>query len=347
MKKIAIIGHFGGKKEFLDGQTIKTKILYNELKNATDWKIQKIDTYLKQKNPICLFLTTLYALLLRKDVIVLLSGNGMKSFFPMLSFFARHWKVRIYHDVIGGKLDNYVKAYKKFGKYLLSFKVNWVETKELEKDLLNVGISNCETIPNFKRLNVVDNDELLVKYEKPFAFCMFSRVMREKGVEIAIDAIEKINKDANETVCTLDIYGAVDERYLDAFNKVLNSASEAIRYCGVVPYSESVDTIKGYYGLAFPTFWDGEGFPGTIIDAYSAGVPVIASDWNSNAEIVKNLKTGILYPNESDKTFLDAIKHYISMSSDEIYKLKLNCVEAAADYQPDKHIKKIIETMTQ
>lgn len=35
--KIAIIGHFGGNEERLDGQTIKTKILYDELKSATEW----------------------------------------------------------------------------------------------------------------------------------------------------------------------------------------------------------------------------------------------------------------------------------------------------------------------
>ena len=41
-KKISIIGHFGGNENILDGQTIKTKILYDELKNATDWKIKKV-----------------------------------------------------------------------------------------------------------------------------------------------------------------------------------------------------------------------------------------------------------------------------------------------------------------
>ena len=32
-KKIAIIGHFGGNENILDGQTIKTKILYDELRS--------------------------------------------------------------------------------------------------------------------------------------------------------------------------------------------------------------------------------------------------------------------------------------------------------------------------
>ena len=51
-KKISIIGHFGGNENILDGQTIKTKILYDELKNATDWKIKKVDTYYKRKKSL-------------------------------------------------------------------------------------------------------------------------------------------------------------------------------------------------------------------------------------------------------------------------------------------------------
>ena len=39
--KLGIIGHFGGNKKFLDGQTVKTKILYEELEKKTNWKIKK------------------------------------------------------------------------------------------------------------------------------------------------------------------------------------------------------------------------------------------------------------------------------------------------------------------
>ena len=51
-KKIAILGHFGGNEDFLDGQTVKTKILYEELTKETDWDIQKLDAYWKRKRPI-------------------------------------------------------------------------------------------------------------------------------------------------------------------------------------------------------------------------------------------------------------------------------------------------------
>ena len=88
-RKIAIIGHFGGKENFSDGQTIKTKILYEELAKATEWKIKKVDTYYKRKNPIKLLFQTLAAGLTCKDIVVLLSGNGMRVFFPILYAFTK------------------------------------------------------------------------------------------------------------------------------------------------------------------------------------------------------------------------------------------------------------------
>ena len=42
-------------------------------------------------------------------------------------------------------------------------------------------------------------------------------LMKEKGIETAIEAIESINKESNRMICTLDIYGRIDEGYKDRF----------------------------------------------------------------------------------------------------------------------------------
>ncbi|WP_019679566.1 glycosyltransferase family 4 protein [Ruminococcus flavefaciens] len=343
-KKIAILGHFGGDQDFLDGQTVKTKILYNELKEKTDWDIQKIDTYWKRKNPIKLLFCTLSALIAKKDVIVLLSINGMKLFFPILSFFAKIWNVRIYHDVIGGSLDKYVEQYPKFKKYLNSFTVNWVETEILKNGLKNNGVLNCKVIPNFKKLNILSEEELPDRFDPPFRFCTFSRVMKEKGIETAIKAIEEINREKGYEFCTLDIYGAVDNAYKKRFNAITAKTGKAISYCGLVPYDKSVDVLKDYYALLFPTYWKGEGFPGTIVDAFSAGLPVVASDWNSNKEIISHCINGLLYPNVKIASLKDGIKNLID-NTDMVMKMKLNCIRDAKKYQPDSYVNYIVSVL--
>lgn len=338
-KKIAIIGHFGGNENILDGQTIKTKILYDELVNATSWKIRKVDTYYKSKRPIKLLLDTVITLLSTKDIIILLSGNGMRVYFPLLNAFSRVFKTRVYHDAIGGNLDTYVKRFPKFREYLRSFKVNWVETQSLRKKLGQQGISNCEVIPNFKRLDIAKISE--EDFTAPFRFCIFSRVMKEKGIETAIEAIEEINSKYAREICQLDIFGRVDDGYKARFDELLKKSTNAIKYKGMISYDKSVEAISGYYALLFPTFWRGEGFPGTIVDAFSAGLPVIATDWNCNSEIVINGMNGILYPNNEIKNLKDAIEWMIS-NKDQMFKLKKNCIETAKKYQPDEYVKTIV-----
>ena len=46
MKRIGIVGHFGGDKVFLDGQTVKTKNVYRALcESFSVDDIYKLDTY--------------------------------------------------------------------------------------------------------------------------------------------------------------------------------------------------------------------------------------------------------------------------------------------------------------
>ena len=110
----------------------------------------------------------------------------------------------------------------------------------------------------------------------------------------------------------------------------------------MVPYDKSDEVIKDYFALLFPTFWKGEGFPGTIVDAFSAGLPVIASDWNYNSEIVKNKINGILYPNDEMDDLYQAMKWMID-NNNIITSMKKNCIETACRYQPDEYICKIVK----
>lgn len=336
--KVAIIGHFGGNEKFLDGQTVKTKTLYDELSANTNWSIKKVDTYYKTKNPVKLLIQTVSALISTKNIIVLLSGNGMKFYFPLLNFAGKVFKTRVYHDVIGGNLDSYIKQNSKFAEYLNGFKVNWVETEQLKKRIEKYGVKNCEVIPNFKHLNILSESEICMEENKPFKFCTFSRVMKEKGIEDAIAAIVKINSEAGKTVCTLDIYGQIDSGYKERFTEVMNDAASYIRYKGIIPFDKSVEAIKMYYALLFPTYWYGEGFPGTIVDAYSAGLPVIATDWNCNSELIENNITGILYPREEKDGLKSSIEKFMSYDSLTRAEMKKNCLSMANEYMPKKWI---------
>ena len=104
-RKVGIIGSIC---DSLDGQTIKTKILYSELKKATDWKFYIANTQYKSTNPLKLFYQTIKMLFTCKDIFILVSQNGAKFYFPLLYLSTKILKTRVYHDVIGGSPEDYV-----------------------------------------------------------------------------------------------------------------------------------------------------------------------------------------------------------------------------------------------
>lgn len=344
MKNVTIIGHFGGDEIFTDGQTVKTQNLYKELVKQPGWKITKVDTYYNNRNTLKLVIDTIKGIFKSKDIIALVSGNGMKVYFPLLYLCHKLFNKRIYHDVIGGNLPEYVAKYPKYQKYLNGFKMNWVETEKLKKELKECGINNVEVIPNFRRLKPVKCRELNACYSEPYRFCTFSRVTKEKGIEDAIAGIENINRKFEKQICTLDIYGCVDSAYKTSFDKILEKSTDAIKYKGVINSNKSIDTLKKYYCVLFPTHWIGEGSAGTICESFIAGVPVIATDWRFNSEMISDGYNGIIYPGKRATTLESAILWVIDHNG-QMIDIKKNCLESAEYYLPQKHIKNIVETL--
>ena len=124
--------------------------------------------------------------------------------------------------------------------------------------------------------------------------------MAEKGIEDAIEAVITINEERKSVVYKLDIYGEISPEYKERFEMLRREFPPYIKYKGLVPYDRSVEILKNYFVLLFPTkLYYSEGVPGTIIDAYASGVPVIAAKWESFADVVDDGRTGIGY--DADK----------------------------------------------
>ena len=325
-KKVGIIGHFAHGKDFFDGQTIKTRTLVQALQKELDKsEICMTDTYGGLRNIFKIFFNTFKMLYKCKNIIMLPAHNGLKFFVPLLYFGNLFFKRKLHYSVIGGWLPEFVKEHKVIKKLLQKFDCIYVETNAMKIALESVGFSNLYVVPNFKNIEILSEDELVYNHSKPFKFCTFSRVMKEKGMEDAIDAVKAINTKASETVCILDIYGKIDADYEMRFAKLQADFPGYIRYCGCVDANESVNVLKNYYALLFPTHFKTEGIPGTIIDALCSGVPTIAKEWNSADEVVISGETGVVYPSECHSTLSEALEFFIR-NENVIYVMKQNCL---------------------
>lgn len=91
MYKISICGHFGGNKEFNDGQTIKTKTIFNELyKKFGENNIGKIDTYNWKKNPLKLLVNCFKYMKNSDNVIILPATKRYKSIWTFICNFIKN-----------------------------------------------------------------------------------------------------------------------------------------------------------------------------------------------------------------------------------------------------------------
>lgn len=345
MKKICIIGHFGFGKVLLNGQTIKTKIVTEE-----------IEKHFGSDNVACLDLAggfkKIPELLIKVpkelnkcDAFIMFPvENGLRFLTPLLCFWNLFFKKRLHYVVIGGWLAKFISDKKLMKNGLKRFNGIYVETNTMKTALEMQGFKNIFVMPNCKKLNVLSKGELCYPDEAPYKLCTFSRVMKEKGIETAVNAVKQVNDQLGYTAYSLDIYGQIDSGQTEWFEKLKNSFTDYINYCGCVDADKSVEVLQNYFALLFPTHFFTEGIPGTIIDAYAAGIPVISAKWESYFDLVDDGVTGIGYDFDDEEQFgqtlIDA-----AQNPRIILDLKENCIEKANDYIPDKAIEIVIKNL--
>ncbi len=335
MVAVSVIGLFCTDHGVADGQSIKTNILADELERVLGKdEIQRVNTYNWKKNPLRLLCQSIRAVRSSKNVIFLTDEGGIKVFPWLLPIANFAGKCSIHYVVVGGWLPESLRT-RKFRTWLLK-KLDgiYVEANTMKKALELYGLPNVTILPNCKRLEVLGEDDLVFNNCEPYQVCTFSRVMKEKGIEEAVEAVKAVNILSGRTVYKLDIYGQVDPRQIEWFERLKATFPEYIKYCGVVPYDRSVDVLKNYFALLFPTYFLGEGFAGTLIDAFSAGVPVIASKWRYNEEFVFDGINGAIVPPQNVETLTGKLKEISGVPHDWNMQKK-NCISQARQYTPE------------
>ena len=341
--KVAVLGHFGEGANLLNGQTVKTKIITDELKNQLGQdQVLKIDTHggwkILLKSPFQVF----RALKSCKNVLIFPAHNGLRVYAPLLVF-ARHFfrNRKLHYIVIGGWLPDFLKSRNKLSRCLRFFDGIYVETNTMKKALQGQGFDNIFVMPNCKKLTVLSENEMVYPEGVPYKLCTFSRVMKEKGIEDAVNAVVSVNDKLGYQAYSLDIYGQIDSAQTQWFENLKGKFPNYVHYCGCVDANKSVGVLQNYFALLFPTHFYTEGIPGTIIDAYAAGIPVISAKWESFSDVVDDGITGIGYEfdnvDQLESRLLEIVK-----KPDELLSMKGNCIHKAKHYIP----KSVIRTMT-
>ena len=291
MKKNIFIGPAGLGKIPSNGASMKNCQLIGHLKDmGVDMKI--IDTENLRRRP-WLFIRLFFLLMLNPGGRYILALNSPGVYRMLQLNWLLPGKRHIIYWVIGGSFAQKIKDGEYCRKYYNSVSHFIVEGDRMKETLDGCGFSGkVIQLPNFKKINYIPSKTNACDDKVRFVF--LSRIIPEKGCDLIINAARQLNGEFKDRFY-IDFYGPAEKSYETEFLKSVESVSN-IQYKGFLNMAESsgLDTLAGYDAMLFPTYWHGEGFPGILIDAFVAGLPVIASDWSMNREIIQDGVTGII-----------------------------------------------------
>jgi phenylacetate-CoA ligase len=157
------------------------------------------------------------------------------------------------------------------------------ETRQLVQRARELGLRNVEWYPNSRSMPALaadsGGDADVCRH-----FVFLSQLYRAKGVLDLLDAAERLPDGVN-----VDIYGTLG---FDVPASALQGR-KGIVYRGPVEPGDVLDVLSSHDALVLPTYYPAEGYPGVILEAYAAGIPVISTRTGAIPELVDE-STGIL-----------------------------------------------------
>ena len=309
MRRILFIGAVNSNNQPLGGEEYKNQLFVGRLKEDFDTVV--IDTFQWHKRPI-LILRMFWHLFFRNVDRIIISASSASTY--RLLRILKHFPTKIektFYFVIGGYFPQGLKTEEFDISFYRSLKGIVVEGELLKQQISKVeALENISVIPNFKNFKLVKKN-----YSDHFKcnvikFVFISRITRTKGVDTIFEAVKRLSAEGYENLFSVDFFGKIESSYAQEFLAEIDLSE--CSYKGELDLmnnsSESYRLLSDYHVMLFPTRWKGEGFPGVIIDAFVAGLPVIASDWNMNSELIANGKSGFLIPVDDSISLASAMR---------------------------------------
>lgn len=289
----SLYGAEGGAKA--GGTVILLKCLIDELEDNNNVSIQIIDTSLPMltKNlPSEAIRGLRFIAQCIKHIhhcdIVTLHATSDKLWFTgsvitMITFLAK--KPLVVRKFGGTDYDLFPKWKRRLTKLILrKCDLYLAETMALyEAAHKRDGFSHCRWFPTHRPM-VFRDAEVIAESSTCRRFIYVGQVRECKGIIQLVEAAKLLLG-----AVIIDVYGPqFNDIPLSIFDQ-----NPRISFKGPIAHVDVIPTMKQYDAFVFPTHHEGEGYPGVILEAYNAGLPVIASDWRAIPEIVDE-DSGIL-----------------------------------------------------
>ena len=339
MKRLLVVGCFGDKTGRLDGQIVKTRDIYEMLssRKSKDVRLDMFNTLSVRDNPILLL--SLFVKLLRCNTAILIPADrNLTKFFPFLYILSKLARYEIIQLCVGGWQVDYFIGRGKWAAHPLQKKQSMKckaflpEIEKVNRELKSLcHFTNCEVFPNFRRNFPVISH---VNSSKELRLVWLSRINKEKGYDTVFNLADRIEKEGLKI--TITFYGKVEEASEKEFNGLVERHQGVVKYEGQLPSEKIAKTLCDYDVMVLPTKYYTEGFPGTVLDAYISGLPVVATEWMHAREFIEEGVSGFVVPFENPQQEFD--KRILEMCNDRalLSRLKQNAREKTKFYTEDR-----------
>lgn len=345
-RRILLVGAIRRGRPALNGEQVKNQLLAGWLEKRH--RLVHVDTNGWKRRPWVILQVLLDVLSGRHDtILVSASSASVHTLFRAILPF-RGARARILYLVIGGYLPTGIR----YGRYLASsyagLKGIIVEGDAMRHQLQGLGIGvPLHVIPNVKPIGRVYGDSTRYARQGPTRFLFLGRMSETKGTLAVMRALGHHILRNRVSEMQVDFYGTLEADHTADFLQALTMHA-CCTYKGYLDVTNdpggAYRVIAGYHALLFPTHWMGEGFPGVILDAYICGVPVIATDWNMNRDVVQDGITGRLIPS-GDPAALAAAMSSVMDAREEWAAMSRRCHEAVRDFDVDKVLPRLLEPL--
>lgn len=251
------------------------QVLINRL--SPNVNVYYADRTEKSRNPFVLLKIWFWLLKLNADVIHCHQHN-LINFFP----FWKHKMVVTIHTV--GVQVNNLKKYKKVFAISDAVKNDLLKRGGIQSTVIYNGIETPNIKP--KQINYINASPT-------FKIVQVSRLRHEvKGQHLAIEAINIIRNILHQDVQISFIGTGPSLPYLEELTKKYN-LEDCVFFLGEKDRSWIYENLNQFDLLLQPSLYEGFGL--TIVEGLAARLPVIASNVDGPAEILKDIPAGFLF----------------------------------------------------
>lgn len=309
-RELILIGPIDNGNMALTGDVMKNQLFLKRFEEVFDVVIP-IDTIKWKRRPWVL-LKMIWMILSHSSASVILSTNTVSAERIIKFLRCLCLDKRIHYWVVGGTIHKSFKSGRINIDNFKGLRAMIVQGMSIADSLKKQGLTNAVYVPNTKYIDYIPPKK--EHKDNVIHFVFLSRLETNKGCDEIIQASDILNYCGYEGKFDITFYGKTidEEGYYEKFIDTIKTHHE-IRYSGTLNLrdTKNYDELAKYDVMLFPTFWHGEGFPGVVIDAYIAGLPIIASDWNLNMEVVEDGVTGWIIPVHDVQALAEKMKTVI------------------------------------